>query len=51
VSGLVRAIAKLELHHAAAGSAMRDDAAAAIGALFRSHPETPARMHSLFAIG
>lgn len=51
VSGLVRAIAKLERHHAATGATTGETTRASIDTLFRSHPETPSRMHSLFAIG
>jgi heat shock protein HtpX len=45
-SGLARAIAKLERHHGTTGESVF----ASLGALFRSHPETPTRMRCLFAI-
>lgn len=50
--GLMRALQKLERHHA--GERPADSAEAlvgAIGALLRSHPETPTRLRSLLEIG
>jgi heat shock protein HtpX len=50
--GLMRALQKLERHHAGERPAESAEAlVGAIGALLRSHPETPTRLRSLLEIG
>jgi heat shock protein HtpX len=46
--GLMRALQKLEHHHGGSASGASVDAT---GTLLRSHPETPARLRSLFEVG
>ncbi len=47
----MRALQKLERHHAGDQPAQSPSPFGAIGMLFRSHPETPTRVRSLLEIG